>query len=169
MSGKNFWPISSLFVERIFLMFSKRPMLYYNWIFGCHGSMWYVILINAFFCMIHSIINVQISCFILRHVTQKRYVVCHGGCTLLTGISIRNILNPTRSVYVFRFKCYGSNSGFHVFGSLDLDLWPMLYFLSHALGMMYWNPHANLHRNPSSPVLMGDMLRLTFWKTPYAL
>ena len=40
---------------------------------------------------------------------------------LLIGISIRNILKPTRSLYNFRFKSHGSNSGFHVF--LDLDLY----------------------------------------------
>ena len=33
-----------------------------------------------------------------------------------------NILKLTRSLYDFRFKSYGSNSGFRVFGDLDLDL-----------------------------------------------
>ena len=42
------------------------------------------------------------------------------------GILTRNILKPTRSLYDFRFKSYGSNGGFRVFG--DLDLWPMFYF-----------------------------------------
>ena len=79
--------------------------------------------------------NMQKSCFIWRHVTQKRYVMRHGKLT--------------RSLYDFRFKSYGSNSGFRVFG--DLDLWPMLYFvLSHALRMMYWNIQAKFHKNPSS-------------------
>ena len=36
--------------------------------------------------------------------------------------SDRNILKPTKSLYDFRFKSYGSNSGFRVFGDLDLDL-----------------------------------------------
>ena len=36
-------------------------------------------------------------------------------------ILIRNIVKPTRSLYDFRFKSYGSNSGFRVFGDLDLD------------------------------------------------
>ena len=40
------------------------------------------------------------------------------GLDILT----RNILKPTRSLYDFRFKSYGSNSGFRVFGDLDLDL-----------------------------------------------
>ena len=63
----------------------------------------------------------------------------------------RNILKLTRSLYDFRFKSYGSNSGFRVFGDLDLDLWPMFYFfLSHALRMMYWNIQAKFHKNPSS-------------------
>ena len=61
-----------------------------------------------------------------------------------TSISIRNILKPTRSLY----ESYGSNSGFHDFG--DIDLWPMFYFLSHALGMKYLNLHAKFHKNRSS-------------------
>ena len=40
----------------------------------------------------------------------------------LIDILTRNILKPTRSLYDFRFKSYGSNSGFRVFGDLDLDL-----------------------------------------------
>ena len=83
--------------------------------------------------------------FIWRHVTQKRYVMRHGDSTLLIDILTRNILKPTRSLYDFRFKSYGSNSGFRVFGDLDLDLWPMFYCLSHALRMMYWNIHAKFH------------------------
>ena len=83
--------------------------------------------------------------FIWRHVTQKRYVMRHGDSTLLIDILTRNILKPTRSLYDFRFKSYGSNSGFRVFGDLDLDLWPIFYCLSHALRMMYWNIHAKFH------------------------
>ena len=89
-----------------------------------------------------------IVCFIWRHVTQKRYVVRHGDSTLLIGIWANTIFKPTRSLYDFRFKSYGWNSGFHVFG--DLDLWPMFYCLSHALRMVYWNIHAKFHKNPSS-------------------
>ena len=36
--------------------------------------------------------------------------------------SIRNNLKPTRSLYDFRFKSYGSNCGFHDFGDIDLDI-----------------------------------------------
>ena len=69
--------------------------------------------------------NMQKSRFILfisRHVTQKRYVMRHGDSTLLIDILTRNILKPTRSLYDFRFRSYGSHSGFRVFGDLDLDL-----------------------------------------------
>ena len=41
---------------------------------------------------------------------------------LTTNILTTNILKSTRSLYDFRFKSYGSNSGFRVFGDLDLDL-----------------------------------------------
>ena len=78
--------------------------------------------------------------YILYDVTWRKngtsYVM--GTTTLLIGILTRNILKPTR------FKSYGWNSGFRVFG--DLDLWPMFnFFLSHALRMMYWNIHAKFH------------------------
>ena len=45
-----------------------------------------------------------------------------GTTTLLIDILTRNILKPTRSLYDFRFRSYGSHSGFRVFGDLDLDL-----------------------------------------------
>ena len=61
--------------------------------------------------------------FIWRHVTQKRYVMRHGDSILLIDILTGNNLKPTRSLYDFRFKSYGSNSGFRVFGDLDLDLY----------------------------------------------
>ena len=51
------------------LKFEKRPMLY-NWIYGCHGSMCYVIVINVCFCNVHSII--QSMCMpILRSIGAK--------------------------------------------------------------------------------------------------
>ena len=68
--------------------------------------------------------------YILCDVTWRKngtsYVM--GTTTLLIGILTRNILKPTRSLYDFRCKSYGSNSGFRVFSDLDLDLWPMFYF-----------------------------------------
>ena len=74
--------------------------------------------------------NMQISrfiWFIWRHVTQNGTSYVMGTTTLLIGILTRNILKSTRSLYEFRFKSYGSNSGFRVFSDLDLDLWPMFY------------------------------------------
>ena len=66
--------------------------------------------------------------FIWRHVTQNGTSYVMGTTTLLIGILTRNILKPTRNLYEFRFKSYGSNSGFRVFSDLDLDLWRMFYF-----------------------------------------
>ena len=34
--------------------------MFYNGIFGCHGNICYVILINAFFCKVHSIGSVNV-------------------------------------------------------------------------------------------------------------
>ena len=45
---------------------------------------------------------------------------CHTHCSWCTGISMRS------------FKSYGSNSGFHVFGDLDLELWPMFCFVTRT-------------------------------------
>ena len=44
VSDKNFLTISSLFVE-----IQNVKFMLYNMVFGCHGNICYVILINAFF------------------------------------------------------------------------------------------------------------------------
>ena len=56
---------------------------------------------------------------------KKWYVTLEKMETMLQmQLSIRNILQPTRiSFYDIWLKSYGSNSGFHVFGDLDFDLW----------------------------------------------
>ena len=42
-------------------------------------------------------------------------------------------MKPSKSLYNIRFKSYGSNSDFHVFGDLDLDLWHIpVKFLDNA-------------------------------------
>ena len=82
--------------------------------------------------VIRAMLFVLVQFFIL-------YIVQVKSMCVLT----RNILKPTRSLYDFRFKSYGSNSGFRVFGDLDLDLCSI--FLSHALRMMYLNIHAKFH------------------------
>ena len=85
------------------------------------------------FCMIHSMWrNNGTSCIV-------------GARIVLIGISVRNSLKSTRNLY--DFKSCGSNSGFHDLGDIDLDFWPMFYFMSHALGMKYWNLHARFHKN----------------------
>ena len=67
--------------------------------------------------------HAKIVCFIWRHVTQKRYVVRHDGLgIILIDIFISNILQPTESLYDFRFKRYDSNSGFNVLMTLTFDL-----------------------------------------------
>ena len=50
------------------------------------------------------------------HVTQKRYVVRHGGWDTSDRYFDQEHFETNR------FKSYGSNSGFHVFGDLDLKL-----------------------------------------------
>ena len=98
------------------------------------------------------VMEIRVTLFWLLHLLYVHSIgpinvpILRSISTKLTYVSTRNILKPTRSLYDFRLKSYGSNSGFHVFA----DLWPMFYFLSHLLGMMYWNLHAKFHNNPSS-------------------
>ena len=114
------------------LRFWKRPMLY-NGVFGCHGNTCYVIFIGAILYMIYSTGNInvctdfEINRFRIDVMWRKNATSCvMGTATLLIDILTRNILKPTRSLYDFRFRSYGSNSGFRVF--LDLDLWHMFFF-----------------------------------------
>ena len=103
----------------------------YNGVFGCHGNTCYVIFIGAIFYMLYSIgpINVCTDFEINRYKIDevRKYAnisfyltSCDAKTLRLIGILTRNILKPTRSLYDFRFKSYGSNSGFCVFGDLDL-------------------------------------------------
>ena len=107
----------------------------YNGVFGCHGNTCYVIFIDAIFYMLYSIgpINVctdfEINPYKIDEVRKYAKIVFYltprdaknvtscvmGTTTLLIGILTRNILKLTRSLYDFRFKSYGSNSGFRVF------------------------------------------------------
>ena len=96
-------------------------------VFGCHGNTCYVIFIGAIFYMIYSTgkINVctdfEINRFRIDVMLRKNATSCvMGTATLLIDILTRNILKPTRGLYDFRFRSYGSNSGFRVFGDLDL-------------------------------------------------
>ena len=53
--------------------------------------------------------------------TQKRYVMRHGDCDTSDRYLDKEHFE-TRSLYDFRFRSYGSHSGFRVFGDLDFDL-----------------------------------------------
>ena len=99
-------------------------------------------------CLINVCTDFEINRFRIDVMWRKNATSCvMGTATLLIDILTRNILKPTRSLYDFRFRSYGSNSGFRVFGDLDLDLWHMFFFFvwSHALRMMYWNIYAKFH------------------------
>ena len=54
-------------------------------------------------------------------------------------ITGRQIPEVSTTLYDFRFKRYGSNSGFNVFDDIDLDIWHMLYWLSQKVGTGYYN------------------------------
>ena len=51
--------------------------------------------------------------------TQKRYVMRHGDCNTSDRYFDKEHFEINQNI---RFKSYGSNSGFRVFGDLDLDL-----------------------------------------------
>ena len=107
----------------------------YNGVFGCHGNTCHVIFIGAILYMIYSTgqinvcTNFEINRFRIDEVRKYATIVYFiygtsyvmGTTTLLIGILTRNMLKSTRSLYDFPFK-NGSNSGFRVFGDLDLDL-----------------------------------------------
>ena len=96
--------------------------------------------------------------YVLFDVTWRKYGTSYVMGTLLIGILTRNILKP--SLYDFRFKSYGWNSGFRVFG--DLDLWPMFYFFCHT--HCAWCTGISMRSFIRiRPVWMGDMLRLKSW------
>ena len=96
---------------------------------------WYIVQVKSMCVPILRSIGSELTklenmqkCYVLFDIMWRKngtsYVM--ATTTLLIGILTRNILKPTKSIYDFRFKSYGSNSGFRVFG--DLDLWPMFYF-----------------------------------------
>ena len=68
-----------------------------------------------------------IVCFIWRHVTQKRYVVRHGDYDISDRYFDKEHFETNQKSLRIP-ESYGSNSGFRVFGDIDLDLWPMFYF-----------------------------------------
>ena len=65
----------------------------------------------------------KIVCFLWRHVAPKRDVVCQNWGSYPF---FRNVFQPTRSLYDFRFKSYGILCDFYKSGDLDLDLNPNL-------------------------------------------
>ena len=65
----------------------------YNGVFGCHGNICYVILINAFLCKIHSIGPINV-CTILRSIgtkltnLDKLNVFFDGSMTLILPFNV---------------------------------------------------------------------------------
>ena len=121
-----------------------------------------------FFYMIYSTGKIkvctdfEINRFRIDVMWRKNATSCvMGTTTLLIDILTRNILKPTRSLYDFRFRSYGSNSGFRVFDDLDLDLWHMVFFChTHCAWCTGISMRSFIRIHP---VWMGDMLRLKFW------
>ena len=75
------------------------------------------------------------------------------------------ILRAIGSELTNNWRSYGWNSGFRVFGDLDLDLWSMSYFFCHT--HCAWCTGISMRRFIKiRPVWIGDMLRLKFWKRP---
>ena len=100
---------------------------------------WYIVQVKSMCVPILKSIGSELTSCDAKTLHHASWGLRHFWIDILT----RNILKPTRSLYDFRFRSYGSNSGFRVFG--DLDLWHMFFFLSHALRMMYWNIYAKFH------------------------
>ena len=68
-----------------------------------------------YFCKVHNIgpinvcANFEINRYKIDEFRKHAKIVCLFDVKVL-GIFISNILQPTRSLYDFRFKIYGSNS-----------------------------------------------------------
>ena len=123
----------------------KVPMLY-SVVFRCHENVGYILLIDVMFCKVHRIgprnmcvdfernrlriedfrKSEKIVCFLWRDVARKRDVVRQSEGRLQKRHSVRNVFQPTRSFYDFRFKSYGPLCDFYKSGDLDLDLYPIL-------------------------------------------
>ena len=154
-----------------------------NVVFGWHGNTCYVFFIGAIFYMIY-IVQVKSMCvpilrsigseltklenmqqlYVLFDVTWRKNGTSYVMGTLLIGIWLfvilitRNIVKPSRSLYDFRFKSYGWNSGFRVFG--DLDLWPLFYFFVTRIahGVPGWCTGISMRSFIRiRPVWMGDI------------
>ena len=117
---------------------------------------WYIVQVKSM-CT-----DFEINRFRIDVMWRKNATSCvMGTATLLIDILTRNILKPTRSLYDFRFRSYGSNSGFRVFGDLDLDL-DICSFFCHT--HCAWCTGISMRSFIGiRPVWMGDMLRLKFW------
>ena len=112
----------------------------YNGVFGCHGNTCYVIFIGAIFYIIYSTAQINVCtdfeinrfkidevrkyaniAFYLIYLTSRdAKTLRHGDCDTSDRYFDKEHFETTRSLYDFRFKSYGSNSGFCVFGDLDL-------------------------------------------------
>ena len=113
----------------------------HSWIFGCHGSMCYVIFINAFFAMytvgpINMCTEFEINRYKIDKFRKYAKIMFY-----LTSCDTKTVCRTSWGRQHFvqeHFESYQK--------SLRL---PVFYFLSHTLGMMYWNLHVKFHKNPS--------------------
>ena len=90
----------------------------YNGVFGCHGNTCYVILWCNF---LYSTGKINV-CTDLKSIGSeltscdaKRYVMRHGDYDTSDRYFDKEHLKPTRILYDFRLRSYGSNSGFRGF------------------------------------------------------
>ena len=66
----------------------------------------------------------KVKCVPIRK--SKVKVKGQGRMTHMIGLSIRNNINLVSSLYDYPFLSYCQKCDFHVFGDLDLDLWPKI-------------------------------------------
>ena len=94
---------------------------------GDMPRLWYIVQVKSMCVPILKSIASELTSCDAKTLRHASWGLRHFW-TLLIDILTRNILKPTWSLYDFRFRSYGSNSGFRVFGDLDLDLWHMFFF-----------------------------------------
>ena len=95
-------------------------------VFGCHET--YVTLLRSMhFCTTHSIDQINVC----TNFEMNRY-------------KIDEFRKHAKMLYFI--WCHVTQK---YFDDLDIDRWPMLYWLSHKVGMKYWILLAKCHRNKS--------------------
>ena len=100
-----------------------------------------------------------------RHLTQHGTSYASTEWTLPVDNYSRNIFQPTRSLYDFRFKRYGSKNDFHGYWRV----WPWHFKVVWYLSSHIVFPCMTGVNVEAICSLIAEIQHFEIWKTPYAL